>query len=216
MTAQHVKLPGKGLTRGPPQSSGGGCAGSLAFVGTSIAVVGPGAIGSTVAAFLHAAGHQVLLCGRTPRKQIEVRADDEEPIVVPGPVLTDPAQLDGPVDVVFLAVKDTQNEQAGDWLHRLCDERTVVCALQNGVEQVERVGPVLPVVTVVPAAVWISAETQPDGWIRLRTESRLVLPATDAAETLADLFRGTEITVDLDPDFIARRGTNCWSTRWSG
>ena len=25
-------------------------------------------------------------------------------------------------------------------LARLCDERTVVCALQNGVEQVERVG----------------------------------------------------------------------------
>ena len=55
-----------------------------------------------------------------------------------------PADVDGPVDVVLLAVKDTQNEQAGAWLARLCDERTVVCALQNGVEQVERVGRYCP------------------------------------------------------------------------
>ncbi|MET0475409.1 MAG: 2-dehydropantoate 2-reductase N-terminal domain-containing protein, partial [Mycobacterium sp.] len=30
---------------------------------SSIAVVGPGAIGSTVAALLHAAGHRVVVCG---------------------------------------------------------------------------------------------------------------------------------------------------------
>src|ERR1700742_2939813 len=107
---------------------------------TSIALVGPGAIGSTVAAFLHAAGHHVTGCGHTPRGSIEVRPDDGEPIVVAEPVLTDPGAIEEPVDVVFLAVKDTQNEHAAAWLTRLCDEQTVVCALQNGVEQVERVG----------------------------------------------------------------------------
>jgi 2-dehydropantoate 2-reductase len=138
----------------------------LAFVGTSIVVVGPGAIGSTVAAFLHAAGHPVALCGRSPREQIVVRPDDADPIVVPGPVHTDPAELEGPVDVVFLAVKDTQNEQAGGWLARLCDARTVVCALQNGVEQVDWVGRFCPSSVVVPAAVWISSEMQPQGWVK--------------------------------------------------
>ena len=167
-----------------------------------IALVGPGAIGSTVAALLHAAGHPVTLCGRTPRDSIEVRPDDKDPIVVPGPVLTDPADISGPVDVVLLAVKDTQNEQAGAWLARLCDENTVVCALQNGVEQVERVGRFCPSSTVVPAAIWISAEPTSDGWIRLRTQARLVFPDTEAAESLADLFRDTAITIELDPDFI--------------
>ena len=143
-----------------------------------------------------------MLCGHTPREQIEVRSDDKDPIVV-GPVLTDPAELDGPVDVVFLAVKDTQNEQAAGWLGRLCEESTVVCALQNGVEQVERVGPLCPSSQVVPAVVWFSSETQPDGWIRLRTEARLILPATEAAAGLADLLRGAGMTVDLDPDFLA-------------
>jgi 2-dehydropantoate 2-reductase len=175
----------------------------LAIVGTSIALIGPGAIGATVAAYLHAAGHSVLLCGHTPRESIEVRPDDHDPIVLPGPVHTDPAEVDGPVDVVFLAVKDTQNEQAGAWLARLCNENTVVCALQNGVEQVERVGRFCPSSTVVPAAVWISSEVQPDGWVRVRTGVRLVLPDSEAAATLAELLRGAGVTIELDPDFLA-------------
>jgi 2-dehydropantoate 2-reductase len=171
-------------------------------MGSSIALVGPGAIGSTMAALLHAAGHQVLLCGHTPRDHIEVRPDDKDPIVVPGPVLTDPADVDGPVDVVLLAVKDTQNQSAAGWLARLCDGRTVVCALQNGVEQIERVGPLCPSSEVVPAVVWFSAEPHPDGWIRLRTGVRLVLPESNGAHTLADLLRDTDVTVELDPDFV--------------
>jgi 2-dehydropantoate 2-reductase len=179
-------------------------------VGTSIALVGPGAIGSTLAAFLHAAGHAVVLCGRTPRDSIEVRPDPDVlaggPIVLPGPVHTDPADVDAPVDVVLLAVKDTQNEAAGHWLARLCDERTVVCALQNGVEQVERVGRYCQTAAVVPAVVWFSAQTQPAGWVRLRTGARLVLPTSEPAEKLADLLRGAGVTVDLDADF----GTEAW------
>jgi 2-dehydropantoate 2-reductase len=173
----------------------------LAFVGTSIALVGPGAIGATVAAYLHAAGHSVVLCGHTARESIEVRPDDGEPIVLPGPVHSDPAEVDGAVDVVFIAVKDTQNAQAGAWLARLCNERTVVCALQNGVEQVERVGRFCPSSTVVPAAVWNSAEIQPKRWVRVRTQPRLVLPDTEAAGTLAELLCPAGVTVDLDPDF---------------
>jgi 2-dehydropantoate 2-reductase len=171
------------------------------MVGTSIALIGPGAIGATVAAYLHAAGHSVLLCGHTPRESIEVRPDDHEPIVHPGPVHTDPAVIDGAVDVVFIAVKDTQIERAGDWLARLCNDRTVVCALQNGVEQVERVGRFCPASTVVPAAVWISSEIQPEGWVRVRNEPRLVLPDTEAAGALAELLRPAGVTVELDPDF---------------
>ena len=176
------------------------------MVGTSIALIGPGAIGATVAAYLHAAGHSVLLCGHTPRETIEVRPDDHEPIVLNGPVHTDPAVVNGAVDVVFIAVKDTQNERAGDWLARLCNDRTVVCALQNGVEQVERVGRFCPSSTIVPAAVWISSEIQPEGWVRVRNEPRLVLPDTEAAGALAELLRPAGVTVELDPDF----GTAAW------
>jgi 2-dehydropantoate 2-reductase len=167
-----------------------------------IALVGPGAIGTTVAALVYAAGHEVAAYGRTTRPSLELRPDDGDPIIVPHPVRSEPAEADGPVDVVLLAVKDTQNEAAGAWLTRLCGEHTVVCALQNGVEQVERVGRFCPQSTVVPCVVWFSAETQPEGWVRLRTPVRLVLPETPAASQLAEALRGPRISVDTDPDFV--------------
>ncbi|MFZ0833256.1 MAG: 2-dehydropantoate 2-reductase N-terminal domain-containing protein, partial [Mycobacterium sp.] len=103
-------------------------------MGGRIAVVGPGAVGATVAAYLHRAGHLVVLCGRTPRDQLDVRPDGAESIVVPGPVHTDPGEVSGPVGLVMLAVKATQLDEAGRWLAALCDEHTTVCVLQNGVE----------------------------------------------------------------------------------
>jgi 2-dehydropantoate 2-reductase len=166
-----------------------------------IAVVGPGAVGTTVAAYLSAAGHPVLVCGRTPRPQIELRPDGAEPIVVPGPVRTDPAQITGPVGIVLLATKATQNSDAERWLSRLCDEHTTVVVLQNGVEQVEQVQPHCPSSTVIPGIVWFSAETQPDGWVWLRGEARLALPTGPAATTFAELWRGAGGTADCDPDF---------------
>jgi len=170
-----------------------------------IALVGPGAIGSTVAALLSAAGHDVLLCGRTARSGLEVRPDPDTgitgPILVSGPVHTDPAAVSSPVDVVLLGVKDTQNEAVAPWLDRLCDDRTLVCALQNGVEQVTRVGRFCPAATVVPAVVWFSAERQPEGWVRVRTPARLVLPDDDAAHRLAAVLDVADLTVENHPDY---------------
>lgn len=142
-----------------------------------------------------------MLCGRTARKRIALRPDDGEPIVVPGPVLTEPHAGTEPVDIVLLAVKTTQNDAAVGWLDRLCDKHTVVCVLQNGVEQVEQVGPHCPHSTVIPALVWFPAETMADGWVRLRGEARVVLPAGAAGETVAGLLRDARCVVGLEDDF---------------
>ncbi|QUR67193.1 oxidoreductase [Mycobacterium spongiae] len=176
---------------------------------TTVALVGPGAVGTTVAALLHKAGHSVLLCGRTPRPRhaaIELRPDDADPIVVPGPMHTDPRAVTGPVDVLVLAVKATQIDDARGWLARLCHSHTIVAVLQNGVEQVEHVQPLCPSATVVPAIVWYSAETQPQGWVRLRGPAALVVPTGPAAEKFAQLLRDAGATVDCDPDFL----TGAW------
>jgi 2-dehydropantoate 2-reductase len=167
-----------------------------------IAVVGPGAVGTTVAAYLFAAGHRVLVCGRTPRSEVELRPDDTDSITVPGPVCTDPGETTGPVGVALLAVKATQNAEAARWLARLCDEHTIVVVLQNGVEQVEQVQPLCPSSTVIPGIVWFSAETQPEGWVRLRGEARLALPTGPAATTFAQMWRAAGGSADCDPDFV--------------
>ena len=173
-------------------------AGSVEPMNSAVAVVGPGAVGTTIAGYLHAAGYAPLLCGRTPREDVQVRPDGATPIVVPGPVRTDPAAVPGPVSLVLLAVKTTQIEAAAGWLDALCDERTRVCVLQNGVEQVQRVAPHCRGATVFPGIVWFGAETQPGGWVRLRTEPRLTLPA--GAESVAAGLREAGCHVDVDAD----------------
>ena len=171
-------------------------------MGVSIAVVGPGAIGSTVAACLHRAGRTPLLCGRTARDDLDVRPDptvlEGERIVVPAPIRTDPGEVRQPVELVLLAVKATQIGHAGAWLETLCDHNTTVCVLQNGVEQVELVQPHCTVSTVVPAVVWCPAETQPGGWVRLRGQPELTLPSEGGpvAAVLADA--GWKVTVTDD------------------
>ncbi|GLP83721.1 putative 2-dehydropantoate 2-reductase [Mycobacterium antarcticum] len=178
----------------------------MALVSTSIAVVGPGAIGTTLAALLHAAGRHVVVCGRTPRESLELRPDDGildgRSITLRDPVLVDPTRIVDPVDVVLLAVKDTQTAAAAVWLDRLCDENTVVCVLQNGVEQTERVGRYCPASTVVPCAVWFSATAQSEGWVRLRTPVRLTLPDDQAARRLAEVLGGPSLAVECHPDFV--------------
>ena len=119
----------------------------------TIALTGPGAIGTTIAAVLHEAGRTPLLCGRTAHPELRLRHDEGE-IVVPGPVLTDPSVITRPVDLVFLAVKTTQNADSAGWLRALCDENTVVCALQNGVEQKAQLAPLVNGATVLPSVVW--------------------------------------------------------------
>ena len=68
-----------------------------------IALLGPGAIGTTVAAVLHEAGRTPLLCGRTAHAQLTLRHDAGE-ISVPGPVLHDASHVTQRCDLLFVAV----------------------------------------------------------------------------------------------------------------
>ena len=167
---------------------------------TTIAIVGPGAIGTTVAAALHDVGRKLLLCGRTPRDRLTLQ-DGDRRVVVPGPVRTDPDQIDRKVDLVFLAVKATQTETASGWLAALCRPDTVVCVLQNGVEQLEGVAKHAPLARIVPAVVWFPAQAQSDGSVRLRGDARLSLPDMPASRVVAEALLGTQCAVDITADF---------------
>lgn len=167
---------------------------------TAIAIVGPGAIGTTIAAALHELGRPQLLCGRTPRDQLTLH-DGDRRVVVPGPVQTDPDRIDRKADLVFLAVKATQTETASGWLAALCRPDTVVCVLQNGVEQLEAVAKHAPRARVVPAVVWFPAQAQADGSVRLRGEARLSLPDSPASRVVAEGLRGTRCAVEITADF---------------
>ncbi|RAZ00215.1 oxidoreductase [Enterobacter cloacae] len=166
----------------------------------TIALIGPGAIGTTVAAVLHDAGRTPLLCGRTAHPELRLRHDEGE-TVVPGPVLTDPAAITRPVDLVFIAVKTTQNADSAGWLRALCDKNTVVCAQQNGVEQKAQLEPLVSGATVLPSVVWFPAQREPDASVWLRAKPRLTLPDVPQAQRVVDALRGTRCEVELSADF---------------
>ncbi|NID04000.1 oxidoreductase [Luteibacter jiangsuensis] len=167
---------------------------------TSVAIVGPGAIGTTIAGVMQEAGRTPVLCGRTSRDSLTFH-DGDRLVTVPGPVRTDPEQIGRAVDIVFFAVKATQTEAAADWLAALTGPETVVCVLQNGVEQLETVSPHVRSGKVVPAVVWFPAQTQTDGSVRLRGDVRLSLPDTPLSRLIAEALRDTRCLVELAADF---------------
>lgn len=168
----------------------------------TVALIGPGAIGTTVAAALHEAGRTPLLCGRTAHSQLILRHDEGQ-IVVPGPVLSTPQPGNHPVDLVFVAVKTTQTADCARWLSALCDENTVVCALQNGVEQKTQLAPYVNGAQVLPSVVWFPAQREPDASVWLRAKPRLTIPDVPQAKRVVDVLSGTRCTVELSADFAS-------------
>ncbi|MBN3175788.1 oxidoreductase [Pectobacterium brasiliense] len=168
----------------------------------TIALLGPGAIGTTIAAVLHDVNRTPVLCGRTAHPQLVLRHDEGE-IVVPGPVLSNPVAISHPFDLVFVAVKTTQNVDSAEWLNALCDENTVVCALQNGVEQKTQLEPYVNGATVLPSVVWFPAQREPDASVWLRAKPRLTLPDVPQAKCVAEALSGTRCTVELSADFLS-------------
>jgi len=168
----------------------------------TIALLGPGAIGTTIAAALHEVGRTPVLCGRTAHPQLILRHDEGE-IVVPGPVLSDPAALHKPFDLVFVAVKTTQVADSAGWLATLCDENTVVCALQNGVEQKNQLAPLVNSASVLPSVVWFPAQREPDASVWLRASPRLTLPDVPQAKRVVKALSGTRCAVELSADFAS-------------
>ncbi len=165
-----------------------------------VALIGPGAIGTTIAAALFERGRAPMVCGRTAHSALVLRTDEGE-IVVPGPVHTDPMAISAPFDLVFVAVKTTQTEAIAPWLTALCSPDTVVCVLQNGVEQRQQFAPLTGGATVLPSVVWFPAQRDADASVWLRATPRLTLPDLPGAERVQQALAGTRCAVDLAADF---------------
>jgi 2-dehydropantoate 2-reductase len=166
----------------------------------TVAIIGPGAIGTTIAMALHETGLTPILCGRTPREYLEIY-DGDKRVQVPGPVQTSPEKVTTTVDLIFLAVKSTQVDAAAPWLAALCGHTTVVCVLQNGIEQKAGVADYVSDNQAIPAVVWFPAQAQPDGSVWLRGKPRLTVPDGTAGRLVADVLRESRCAVELSAEF---------------
>lgn len=170
----------------------------------SVAIIGPGAIGGTVAAWLSHSERvgSVILCARTPLDRLVIEAPDGRVIEADPRVVTDPAEITEPVDWILVATKAYDVAAASRWLAPLLGPYTRVAVLQNGVEHVERFAPFVPVERIVPVAVDIPAERSAPGRIQQRRDGTIVVPAGPAGRAFAALFADSVIDASTTDDFV--------------
>ncbi len=166
---------------------------------SAIAVVGTGAVGASVAAWLIAEpGHDVTLCARTPFDTLRVETPDGVLESQPR-ILTDAAAAQ-PVDWVLVVTKTYDAPGAQAWLDRLVGPDTHVAILQNGVEHRSRFPGIDPA-RIVPVIVDIPAERIAPGHVVQRRMGSLTVPADAAGTAFAALFAHSPIDTILTDDW---------------
>ena len=136
-----------------------------------IAVMAAGAVGGYFGGRMAAAGHDVAFIARGAHRdairrdglKIESTLGDLhlKDINVPD----DPKQV-GPVDVVLFAVKQWDTETAGEQTRPLVGSNTRVITLQNGVDSVERLAPILGDDATIGGATYVVTTIARPGVIR--------------------------------------------------
>ena len=169
---------------------------------SKIALIGPGAIGGLVAAWLcQDDRNQVTVCARTPIRQLEVETPDGA-IQAQPTVLTRPEQGSTSADWILVATKAYDSGAAAAWFSSLMGENTRVAVLQNGVDHVERFSEYLPTERILPVVVDCPTERVDPERIRQRGPVTLVVPESDIGSSFAELFARTEIEATTDKDFV--------------
>ena len=170
---------------------------------TSIAVIGPGAIGGTVAAWLaQNPDLKITVCARTPLD--DLRVETPGGVITAEPtVVTEPAKAT-PVDWVMVATKTYDVEATKPWLDRLVVQGTRVAIIQNGVEHVRLFEHLVPAGQLVPVIINLPAVRHAPGRITQSRNGFIWAPTGENGAALAALFANTEIEAVADPDFISR------------
>src|SRR6202142_860815 len=113
-----------------------------------IAAMAAGAVGGYFGARMAAAGHDVFFIARgahleAMRKNGLTIESVHGDLHLPKPNITDDPKSVGPVDIVLFAVKLWDTEKAAELTKPLVGPNTRVITLQNGVDSVERLAPIL-------------------------------------------------------------------------
>lgn len=152
----------------------------------SLAIVGPGAVGSVLAAILHETGrHELVLCARRPLAALHVQTTTGTVRWNPR-CITSPAEA-GPVDWVLVATKAYDSAGAAQWLPKLVTGQTRVAIVQNGIEHVARFQPYLPPSQLVPVMIDCPAERTAERTVQ-RGVAKLVVASGPAGESFCRLF----------------------------
>jgi 2-dehydropantoate 2-reductase len=171
-----------------------------------IALIGPGAIGGTVAAgILQNGQHDLTICANQKFETLTLtRSDSGAAQSFPVKVVTQASDA-SPADWVLLAVKSHQTASAAPWLRATVGPRTKLAVLQNGVEHRARVAPFVPGGTaILPVVVQLPAQRTAPGAITTYGPTLLIAGNDAPSREFAELFDGTFMKVLIDDDFRTR------------
>ena len=168
-----------------------------------ITIIGPGAIGGTVAAWLaQDKTNEISVCARTPFERLVLDTPDGRLETTPR-LLTSPQEA-GMADWVLIATKTYDVAGTVAWLPRLIGPHTRVAILQNGVEHLERFSLYIETGRLVPVVVDLPAERKEPGHIWQRGKGLFYVPDGDNGRDLVRLFAHTPMTVNTTTDFRSR------------
>lgn len=170
---------------------------------TTIAIIGPGAIGLCAGAALLDNGHAVTLAGRQPFYLVTIKTEE-------GILRRHPAKsiIDGRVQVadwVLVCTKAHQTSGAAQVIRAATGPSTRMAVLQNGVEHAERLAGIVPAGTpIVPVVVDIPAGRLGRGEVLWRGRAGLLVQDTENGRAFCTLFGGTFVTAQTVDDLKTR------------
>ena len=166
----------------------------------SILIVGPGAIGATLTAWLDQDDrHTIAVAARTPFDSIEVQTPDG--LIRSSPrVFSAPAQATV-VDWILVTTKAYDSEAAALWFPNATGPKTRLAVIQNGVEHVARFENHFDRTRIVPVMIDLPAERLSPGRTVQRGPAQLVVPAGRNGADFLQLFAHTNFDAKQTDDF---------------
>lgn len=181
-----------------------------------IAAMAAGAVGGYFGARMAAAGHEVFFIARGAHlaamrnnglKIESVHGD----LHLPKPNVTDDPRQVGPVDIVLFAVKLWDTEKAAELARPLVGANTRVITLQNGVDSVERVAPILGTDQVIGGVAYIATVLAAPGVIKQTSQfagmrfARADGKADSVLQSFVDAAKAAKLDIDLSKNIAVER-----------
>jgi 2-dehydropantoate 2-reductase len=176
----------------------------------SILLVGPGAIGATLTAWLAQDDrHRITVAARTPFDSIETSTP--QGIIRARPrVITDPRQAEV-VDWILVTTKTYDSDASAQWLPKATGPRTRLAVIQNGVEHVARFAGHFDAARIVPVMIDLPADRLAPGRTVQRGPAQLVVPSgAGSSEDWGAAF----LALFEHANFDARQASDFTSAVW--
>lgn len=164
---------------------------------TKFAVIGPGAVGCTIAYELQRSFANVCLLGRQ-HMTINYYPGNHQ---IAQPLQVTPlAQAKGTVDVIFVAVKTYQLDAVIPHIQHLCHAHTLVILAQNGYANTDH----LQLPHIYQAVVYISGQKQHDNNVIHYRDEILHIQKDTHTQRLAQQLQQTQLTMMLEDDISTK------------